>query len=137
MLLDMETLFSDAQTITTSAASTNIVKMADTEHNMTEVAFGTPIPLLLQVVEDFAGATSVKVGIQTSATEDFATPKTIAETAAVPVAELKAGYKFPINYIPKGNLGYMRTYYTVAGTATAGKITAGIVAGHDNSFQDM
>ena len=70
MLLDMETLFSDAQAITVSAASTNIVKMANTEHNMPEVAFGTPIPLLLQVVEDFAGATSVKVGIQTSATED-------------------------------------------------------------------
>lgn len=142
MLLDLETLFSDAQAITTSAASTNIVKMANTEHNMPEVAFGTPMPLIIQVVEDFAGATSVAASIQTSAAEDFSSPKTLVSSGDIPIADLKTGYKFPINYIPKGNLGYMRVYYDVkgasgAGTATGGKITAGMVAAHDNSYQDM
>lgn len=137
MLLDNENLFSDAQAVTVSDASTNIVKMASTSRNMTEVSFGEPIPLLLQVVQDFVGCTSVKVAVQTSADETFSNPKNLAESAAIPAAELVAGYKFPINYIPKGNLGYMRTYYTVVGTATAGKITAGVVAGHDNSYQDM
>lgn len=136
MLLDLESLFSDAQELKSSAVSTNIVKMASTNHGMTEVAFGEPIPLLIQVVETFAGATSVKVAVQTSATEDFASPETLAEATA-PVADLKAGFKFPIPFVPKGNKGYMRLNYTVIGTGTAGKITAGIVAAHDNSYQDM
>lgn len=135
MLLDMETLFSDAQAITVTAASTNVIHTA--AGKLKEIAFGTPLPLLIQVIEEFKGCTSVKVAVQTSATEDFAAPVVLAETAAIPVADLVAGYRFPINFMPKGNLGFTRLYYTVAGTATAGKIDAGIVAGHDNSYQDM
>ena len=135
MLLDMETLFSNAQAVTATGASTNVIHTAFGK--LKEISFGTPLPLLIQVVEDFAGCTSVKVAVQTSATEDFAEVVTLAETAAIPVAELVAGYKFPINFMPKGNLGYTRLYYTVNGTATAGKIDAGVVAGHDNSYQDM
>lgn len=136
MLLDMETLFSDAQAVTASAASTNVIHTA--KGKIKEIAFGQPIPLLIQVVADFATCTSVKVGVQTATDEAFTSPVTLAETAAIPVASLKAGYKFPINYMPKGNLGYTRLYYTVAGSsATTGKITAGFVAAHDNSFQDM
>jgi len=135
MLLDMETLFSNAQAVTATGASTNVIHTAFGK--LKEISFGTPLPLLIQVVEDFTGCTSVKVAVQTSATEDFAEVVTLAETAAIPVAELVAGYKFPINFMPKGNLGYTRLYYTVNGTATAGKIDAGVVAGHDNSYQDM
>lgn len=131
----METLFSNAQAVTATGASTNVIHTAFGK--LKEISFGTPLPLLIQVVEDFAGCTSVKVAVQTSATEDFAEVVTLAETAAIPVAELVAGYKFPINFMPKGNLGYTRLYYTVNGTATAGKIDAGVVAGHDNSYQDM
>lgn len=131
----METLFSNAQAVTATGASTNVIHTAFGK--LKEISFGTPLPLLIQVVEDFAGCTSVKVAVQTSATEDFAEIVTLAETAAIPVAELVAGYKFPINFMPKGNLGYTRLYYTVDGTATAGKIDAGVVAGHDNSYQDM
>ena len=135
MLLDMETLFSDAQAITVSAASTNVIHTAFGK--LKEIAFGTPLPLLIQVVDDIKGCTSVKVAVQTSATEDFAETVTLAETAAIPVAELVAGYRFPINFMPKGNLGYTRLYYTVDGTATAGKVDAGVIAGQDNSYQDM
>ena len=131
----METLFSNAQAVTATGASTNVIHTAFGK--LKEISFGTPLPLLIQVVEDFAGCTSVKVAVQTSTTEDFAEVVTLAETAAIPVAELVAGYKFPINFMPKGNLGYTRLYYTVNGTATAGKIDAGVVAGHDNSYQDM
>ena len=140
MLLDTETLFSENQKITANAVSTNVVKMASTEHNMTEVAFGEPIPLLIQVVEDFVNATKIQVDVQTAADEAFTTPTTLA-SATLNAADLKAGSKFPINFVPKGNLGYMRLYYTptadTSKTITAGAITAGIVAGHDHSFQDM
>ena len=135
MLLDTQTLFSDRQAITTSAPSTNVVCASNGK--LKEISFGVPMPMIIQVVEDFANCTSVKVGIQTCAEETFTQPTTLAETGAIPVANLKAGYKFPINYMPKGNLGFLRLYYTVAGTANAGKIDAGFVAGIDASFQDM
>lgn len=140
MLLDKETQFSDNQKITVAAASTNIVKMASTEHKMTEVAFGEPIPLLIQVVEDFENTTKIQIDVQTAADETFTTSTTLA-SATLNAADLKAGSKFPINFVPKGNLGFMRLYYTptadTSKTITAGAITAGIVAGHDHSFQDM
>lgn len=135
MLLDKQNQFSDAQEVKESSASTNVVEIL--KGVLKEISFGQPIPLLVQVVEDFAGVTSVKAAVQTSETADFTTPVTLIETSAIPVASLKAGYKFPINFVPKGNKGYMRMYYTVVGTGTAGKITAGIVASHDNSYQDM
>lgn len=135
MLLDKQNMFSDAQEVKATAASENTIEMS--KGFLNEVAFGTPLPLLIQVVEDFAGLTSIKVGIQTAKTSDFTSPVTLVESAAVPLAELKAGYKFTIPYVPKGNQGFMRAYYTVVGTGTAGKITAGIAADHDNSYQDM
>ena len=136
MRLDSQAIFSDAQKITAAAVSTNVVKMASTENGLTEVAFGAPVPLLIQVVEDFAGLTSLKVEVQTSVTEDFTSPKTLVAAEAV-LAELKAGFKFPIIQLPKGNLGYMRIKYTPTGSATAGAITAGVVDAVDNSYQDM
>lgn len=134
MLLDNQNLFSDSQAITESAVSDNVVQMS--KGIIDEVSFGSAIPLLVQVVEDFAGATSLKVDIETSETSNFAQSKVLASSSA-PAADLKAGFKFPIVFIPAGNLGYMRLKYTPEGTPTKGKITAAIVAGHDNSYQDM
>lgn len=136
MRFDNQAIFSDAQKITGATVSTNVVKMASTENGLTEIAFGTPIPFVAQVVETFEGLTSLKVEIQTAATEDFEDAKTLV-AAEAPVADLVAGYKFPIIQLPKGNLGYMRIKYTPSGTATAGAITAGVVDAIDHSYQDM
>lgn len=135
MRLDSQLLFSDNQAVTQTAASENVVQMANGE--LKEVAFGNKLPLLVQVTEDFVGCTSIAVAVETSETENFASATTLVATSAVPVADLKAGYKFAIGEIPKGNKGFMRLKYTLVGTATAGKITAGIVDAIDNSYQDM
>ena len=136
MRLDNQAIFSDTQEITSEAVSTNVVKMASTDNGLTEVAFGTPIPLLIQVVEDFAGLTALTVEVQTASDEDFTDAVTLV-SAEAELSDLVAGYKFPIISVPKGNLGYMRINYTPTGTATAGAITAGIVDAIDNSYQDM
>lgn len=136
MRLDSQALFSDAQEITTTAASENVVEISKPNGKFSEVAFGEDIPLLIQVVEDFAGLTSLKVGVQTSADDTFTSPVTLIE-ATLLLADLKAGKKFPIKSVPAGNKGYMRLYYTVTGTGTAGKITAGIVDAIDKSYHDM
>lgn len=139
MLLDKENLFSDNQAITADAASTNVINIAD--GNFKEVAFGTPIPIRIQVTEGFTGASSLEIKVQTATDAAFTTPVTLATTGAIGSANLTAGYVAPINFIPKGNLGYMRLYYDVTvasgGSISAGKITAGIVAGNENSYQDM
>lgn len=126
MLYDKQNLFSDNQAITTTANSENVVCFA--AGPIKEVAAGEAIPLRVQVTQDFAGLTSLAVSVETAATEDFAGAETLATSGAIAAADLKAGFVFPINYIPVGNLGYMRLKYTVSGTATAGKITAGVVA---------
>jgi len=136
MLYDKENLFSENQAITADAASTNVVCLA--KGQLKEVAFGTPIPLRIQVTETFATLTSLEIKVQTATDAAFTTPITLATTGAIAAADLVAGYVAPINYVPKGNKGYLRLYYDVTGSsATAGKITAGIVAANDGSYQDM
>lgn len=136
MLYDLENLFSNNQAVTADAASTNIIKLAAGQ--LKEVAFGTPISLRIQVTEDFETLTSLNIKVQTASDEAFTSPVDLAATGAIAAADLKAGYVAPINFIPKGNLGYMRLYYDVTGSnATAGKITAGIVAANEGSYQDM
>lgn len=134
MLLDLENSFSNEQAITTSAASTNVLKAGGA---LKEIAFGNPIPLRIQVTEDFTGCTSVEFKVQTAVDEAFTSPVDLATSGAVALANLKAGYVAPILYMPKGNKGYLRIYYSVVGTATRGKVTAGITAGQDNSYQDI
>lgn len=137
MRLDSQAIFSDAQAITATAASTNVIEMSKGNGKLNEVAFGKDIPLLIQVVEDFDNLNSLKVGVQTDDNESCSSPTTLVE-ATLLLADLKAGKKFPIKSVPAGNEGFMRLYYTVTGTApTTGKITAGIVDAVDNSFQNM
>ena len=124
MILDEQALFSDEQAVTASAASTNVIKVNG------DIGKGEPVEILAQVVAAFATCTSVKVGVQTDDAENFSNAVTLAETGAIAVASLVAGYKFPIIFLPKGIKKYLRLYYTVAGSnATTGKITAGIVDG--------
>lgn len=121
MLLDAQNLFSDAQAITTGTInSTNTVRFGKND-----VSF---VPVIIQAVSDFSNLTSLTVKVQTSADSDFTAAVDLAESKLL-LASLKAGAKFPISYLPKGNLGYIRLSYIVEGTAeTTGKITAGVVA---------
>ena len=130
MLLDAQNLFSDAQQITTGTIySTNTVKFGKND-----VSF---VPIIIQIVNDFTNLTSLKVSIQTSDSETFTSSSDLA-TSTLSLADLKAGKKFPISYLPKGNKGYIRLAYTVTGTEeTTGAITAGVVASDELSYHEM
>lgn len=127
MILDEQALFSDKQAVTQTAASTNVIKVNG------DIGKGEAVEILAQVVEDFAGLTSVKLAVQTCDTEN-GTYTDLVATGAIAVAKLKAGYKFPIKYLPVGIKKFLRLNYTVAGTGTAGKITAGIVDGTNEGY---
>lgn len=136
MIFDRTTQYSNGQAVTATAASTNVIDhlaagipYGSSTALTRDLGVGPEVPLLVQVTETFAGVTSVQVSYQTSDTENFASPDTVVSTAAVPVADLKAGYQFAIDQIPfRARKRYSCLNYTVAGAGTAGKITAGVVA---------
>lgn len=125
MLLDQQALFSAAQAITATAASTNVI---DTGSNKNVGKYGD-IPLLIQVVEGFNNLTSLTVTVQTDDNSAFSSAADVL-SMTIPLASLVLGYKSPVITLPMKMERYIRLNYTVTGTApTTGKVTAGITGG--------
>ncbi|CAM7491194.1 Bbp16 family capsid cement protein [Klebsiella quasipneumoniae] len=125
MLLDQQALFSAAQAITATAASTNVI---DTGSNKDVGKYGD-IPLLMQVVEGFNNLTSLTVTVQTDDNSAFSSAADVL-SMTIPLASLVLGYKSPVITLPMKMERYIRLNYTVTGTApTTGKVTAGITGG--------
>lgn len=137
MVLDKNLLFSEAQAITATAASTNVIDLGAlgvTPYNAAQLKHFVglkKIPLLIQVVTAFATLTSLKIAIESDDNSGFSSPKeVIAQT--VLVADLVAGFKPSFRQLPVIKERYIRVKYTVNGSdATAGAITAGLVADVD------
>ena len=79
---------------------------------------------------------SLKVTIQTSSDSAFESSTDLV-TSELALSELKVGKTFPITFLPRGNMGYMRLMFSTVGTATAGKITSGVVAGNGLSINEI
>ncbi|HBR2052492.1 TPA: hypothetical protein L9M74_003308 [Klebsiella pneumoniae] len=125
MLLDQQALFSAAQAITATSASTNVI---DTGSNKDVGKYGD-IPLLIQVVEGFNNLTSLTVTVQTDDNSAFSSAADVL-SMTIPLASLVLGYKSPVITLPMKMERYIRLNYTVTGTApTTGKVTAGITGG--------
>lgn len=142
MIRDNTLVFSDAQAITVTAPSTNVI-----DRGATGTPYGYSSPMIrdlgrdedhadlsVSVVTTFAGLTSLQVSFQTS--PDNATWSDVELGPVIPLATLIAGYPMRIpNKIPQGASGrYFRLNYVVVGTATAGAITAAFVASRQNNF---
>ena len=132
MILDEQGLFSNKQAVTANCVSENILDMGKRE-----VSFGTPVELFIQVAEEFDNLTSLTIKVQTATDEEFSDSIDLIEHTMT-LDELKQGAVSSINFLPKGNLGYMRLSYVVAGTApTKGAILAGVVEGTEQSFHNI
>ena len=132
MILDEQTLFSDNQKITASTASTNTIDLGKSE-----MSFATPVDLFIQVTEDFNNLTSLKITVQTYVDAAFSEAVDLIDQT-IKLQDLKKGLVSAIKFLPKGNLGYMRLYYTVTGTTpTTGTVLAGISAGLQESFHNI
>lgn len=142
MQLDMLNLFSDRQALT-AAGSVLSTRYIDLGAPGTKPD-GTPAELdpgkaelgsiLAQVTDDFAGGTSIQAQLVMSDTADgdslTGTIEVVQETAPVPAAQLKAGYRFRLDKMPPGiTKRYLGLRYVVDGTFTTGTITAGFVVG--------
>lgn len=135
MAYDALLMFSNAQALTTTAVSTDVLDLGVPSVNPrspTGAAFpahhsdhGEP-PVVIKVGATFAGLTGLTIALQGSNDNSaFVNLDTIAPA----VADLKAGAEFGLN-TPRGHgYRYLRLNYTVTGTATAGNITAGMADG--------
>lgn len=142
MIFDSTNLFSSAQAITATAASTNVIDLGatgkvvgGTANLVRDIGLGQRIPLRIQVVEAFNTLTSLAVTIQVDDNEAFSSPTTV-DSQTIALAGLTLGAVFNGLYFvpPKTNERYVRLNYTVAGTnPTLGKITAGFVMAHQEA----
>lgn len=140
MPYDALLMFSNAQAITATAVSTDVVDLGEPSINPRSPT-GARFPshhggdagwpkVVAKVGAAFAGLTGLTVNLQGS--NDNSTFTTIA-TVPLVVADLKAGYEFGIEP-PRGHkFRYLRLQYAVTGTATTGNITAGYADGYQTA----
>jgi len=136
MIFDKQNLFSDAQAVTSTAVSTNVIDFGpvDTPQHAVgaihrDLGKGNKAKLRVQVVTTFNTLTSIAPVLQGSVDEAFSSPVAVKTLATVALADLVAGYVWNEDDLPRGSIyRYMRLNYVVAGTpATLGNITAGLV----------
>jgi hypothetical protein len=135
MILDMNLTLSEAQAVTATAISENVIQWPamgtpplSSSALTRNLGAGNEIPVLIQVVENFATLTSLTITLETSAAANLTSSTVLYTTGAIPVASLVAGYRTSMRWLPDATmLEYLGLRYTVAGSnATAGAITAAI-----------
>ena len=126
MYIDKALQMSNAQAVTVTAPSTDVVDFGQVNPNS---GFSDMLKVVVTtgVAATAAGAATVTVTAQDSA--DNSSWADIASTAAIPKASLVIGYQAVIP-MPLFHRRYVRVNYTVAtGPLTAGTFSAQIVTG--------
>lgn len=120
MYVDAQQLFSDAQALTVTAVSTNLIDHGQDRN----LGIGTPLVVVVGVDVSAAGGGTLTVAIQADDNSGFASPATVMTSAALAAATLVAGYIFVLP-VPADTLTerFMRLNYTLA-TMTGITVTA-------------
>ena len=135
MILDYLNMFSQAQAVTATAPSTDVIDLGPlyAGNDVRDIGPGYPVEFFAQVATNGAagGSATVTISLQTSKTSDFASATTLLQTNAIAVADMKVGYRY-VGKVPHGVQRYLRVNYTVAtGPLTAGAFTAGLLLDAD------
>lgn len=125
MILDIANQMSDAQALTATAVSTDVLDL-DNDDN---IGKGEPMAVVIPVTvaADFTSANETyQFTVQTDTVENFASPTVVTETGAINGDVLTAGYKV---VLPLGhyNERYLRVNYTLAGTTPSVTVDAYLV----------
>lgn len=139
MIFSQQQIFSDAQAITATADSENVIDLgvrgtpygaAAALHG--DKGVGNKVPLLAQIVETFNNLTTLKIAVETGSTTGLGTE---IMSVTVALADLVAGYQVPFDVLPNMlTERYLGLVYTVVGTApAAGKVTSGITMGNQTN----
>ena len=128
MIIDKQLLLSDAQAITATANSTNVIDLA----SITDISRGEPLRFRVQVDTAFTDSGSdstIVVALVCSADTALGTPTTLYATAAITGATgALAGAILADVVIPRTSLRYLGAIYTVAGGSfSTGNLTAAVL----------
>ena len=135
MIFSINNLFSDAQVVTTSAPSTNVIDLglSGTPYDADapverDIGKGNPICVLVQNVADSTGTSQTcQVDIEVDDNEGFSSARVVA---TVNFGASVAGDQSPIVHLPNTvNERYLRLNYTTGGTTPSYTLTAGITLG--------
>lgn len=141
MIFSLNKMFSDKQAVTATGLSTNVIDLGTpgTPYGAAnpldaDIGKGIPMPILIQVTENFNNCTSVTVTLENSANSNM-TSSTVLASETIVLADLLAGKQTFMQYVPNGaDERYLGVRYTVAGTApTTGQFTAGITMGNQTN----
>ncbi|ECO5283710.1 hypothetical protein QL374_004904 [Salmonella enterica] len=127
MILDKLLMFSEAQAVTASAASTDVIDLGPIDDTRRDIGIGYPLEfwVMVNTTATADGAATVNVQLQTS--HDNSTWTTIYDSGALALAKLTAGNRVASAKVPSGVLRYLRVNYSVVtGPLTAGAFTSGI-----------
>ena len=125
MLLDQNAMMSDKQAVAATAASENILDLGAASNAVPGALFA-----VCRTDEAFSGVTQVKVSLQTDDTADFsAAQELMAVTFAL--ADLQSVKNLFAAVLPNGAKRFLRAYYTVSGSGTAGKLSCFLTDGVD------
>ncbi len=117
MLLDALNRFSDKQAVTATAVSTNVIDLGPERDLAVHSSLEVVVIPCTATGADLTGAATVSVSVETSATEEFTTSKTLVTTAALSADDLNKG-AFGIK-LPYGGQRFLRLKYTLAGAEGA------------------
>jgi hypothetical protein len=120
MYIDSLLEFSDAQAVTSSAASANVIDLSSDKN----IGPGTPLYVVLTVDTAIAGTSpTVDADIQTDTVENFASPTVIGSFEQITDSNGTQGAQFVLGF-PFTNQRYLRLNYTAGGTVSAGAVSA-------------
>lgn len=125
MYLDAQHLFSDAQALTASAASTNLVDLGG-DHN---VGIGEPMAVVISVDVALDGTTGDETyvfTVEADSTAAFSSAATIATKTAARGDAAGTKYVLPIPADESAEQ-FLRVYYTLGGTTPTGTVTAFLI----------
>ena len=124
MLIDKTNIFSDKQALRETGASTNTLDLTAAGNAVQGAVF-----VVGHADTAFAGATQVVAAVQTAADSAFTSPVSLASFTlnATALADTKKPLFAAV--LPVGLKRYVRVYYTVTGTVTAGAISCFLTDG--------
>jgi hypothetical protein len=118
--VDAQQLFSDAQALTVTAVSTNILDDSQDRN----IGIGTPMAIVITVDVAAAGGGTLTISLETDDNSGFSSAATSATTAAIAAAALTAGAQVVLAVPPDVSAErFSRLRYTLA-TMTGITVTA-------------
>jgi len=133
MLIDLQNEFSNAQSVTATAASQHVIDLSQTGRNIGSNGGSTDLLVVFTVTTAFVGAAgTITPSLQTDDAVGFGSATTIRTYDTIPTLS-PIGTKRVYELDPFNDAGlfkrYIRILYTVAGTLSASGITAHLVNG--------